>query len=104
MPSHRAQLTKNARNKLTADRSTTELRWITQLKMRVDIFAHDPLVATNNPRICLQKGAYGLAATILKDNESVVFNISRVGCLRWQRSSWACPHGEERGEKHGDYR
>ena len=91
-------------NRLTADRSTTELRWITQSKMRVDIFAHDPLEATNNPRICLQKGAFGIAATIFKYNESVVFNISRVGCLRWQRSSWACPHGEERGEKHGDYR
>jgi hypothetical protein len=74
------------------------------LKMRVDIFAHDPLEATNNPRICLLKAAYGLAATIFKYNESVVFNISRVGCLRWQRSSWACPQGEERGEKHGDYR
>ena len=103
-PRDRVELPKTAQNKLTADRSTTELRWITQLKMRVDIFAHDPLEATNNPRICLQKGAYGLAATIFKYNESVVFNISRVGCLRWQRSSWACPHGEERGEKHGDYR
>jgi len=71
--------------------------------MRVDIFAHDPLEATNNPRICLQK-VYGLAATIFKYNESVVFNISRVGCLCWERSSWAGPHGEERGEKHGDYR
>jgi hypothetical protein len=41
-----------------------------------------------------------------KYNESVVFSISRVEYLRWQhskRSSWACPHGEKRGEKHGDY-
>jgi len=40
-------------------------------------------------------------------HESVVFNISRGRPLHWQhseRSSWACPHGEERGEKHGDYR
>jgi hypothetical protein len=36
--------------------------------------------------------------------ESVVFNISRAGGLRWQRSSGACPHCEERGERHGDYR
>jgi len=40
-------------------------------------------------------------------HESVVFNISRGRPLHWQhseRSSWACPHSEERGEKHGDYR
>ena len=39
--------------------------------------------------------------------ESVVFNISRARPLHWQRSqrsSWACSHGEERGEKHGYYR
>ena len=40
----------------------------------------------------------------LKYDESVVLNISRVGGLRWQPSGWACPHGEERVEKHGDYR
>jgi hypothetical protein len=28
-------------NRLTADRSTTELRWITHLKLRAGIFAHD---------------------------------------------------------------
>jgi hypothetical protein len=42
-----------------------------------------------------------------KYHESVIFNISRVRRLRRQhpqRASWACPHGEERGEKHGDYR
>jgi len=37
-------------------------------------------------------------------HESVVFNISRAGGLRRQRSSRACSHGEERGEKYGDYR
>jgi hypothetical protein len=40
-------------------------------------------------------------------HESVVFSISRVRPLHGQhsqRASWACPHGEERGEKHGDYR
>ena len=37
-------------NRLTADRSTTELRWITQLKKtRVGIFAHDCSEATANP-------------------------------------------------------
>jgi hypothetical protein len=45
-----------------------------------------------------------VSATIFKYNESVVFSISRVGRLRWQRSSWACSHGEERGERHGYYR
>jgi hypothetical protein len=40
----------------------------------------------------------------LKYDESVVFSISRVGGLRWQPSSWACPHGEECSEKYGDYR
>ena len=39
----------------------------------------------------------------LKYNENVVFNISRVGGLHWERSSWAGPHGEERGKKYGDY-
>jgi len=40
----------------------------------------------------------------LKYNESVVSNISRVRHFRWERSGWACPHGEERGEKYDDYR
>ena len=40
----------------------------------------------------------------LKYDESVVFSISRVGGLRWQRSGRACPHGEECSEKYGDYR
>ena len=44
------------------------------------------------------------SATIFKYNESVAFSISRAGGLRWQRASWACSHGEERGERHGDYR
>ena len=48
--------------------------------------------------------AFVVSATIIKYDESVVFSISRAGGLRWQRSSWACPHGEERGEKYGDYR
>ena len=48
--------------------------------------------------------AFVVSATIFKYNESVVFSISRFGRLRWQRSSWACPHSEERGEKYGDYR
>ena len=53
-------------NRLTADRSTTELRWITQLKKtRVGIFAHDPLEATTNPLISPRIDAYGVAATIL---------------------------------------
>ena len=48
--------------------------------------------------------AFVVSATIFKYNESVVFSISRIGRLRWQRSSWACPHRKERGEKYGDYR
>ena len=48
--------------------------------------------------------AFVVSATIFKYNEGVVFSISRVGHLRWERPSWACPHGEERGEKYGDYR
>jgi hypothetical protein len=38
-------------NRLTADRSTTELRWIICLKTGVHIFAHDRLEATANPAI-----------------------------------------------------
>src|SRR6266705_1937120 len=50
---------------LTADRSTTELRWITQLKKTgVGIFAHDWLKATANALIGLQIDANGAAATI----------------------------------------
>jgi len=48
--------------------------------------------------------AFVVSATIFKYNESVVFSISRIGRLRWQRSSWACPHRKERGERYGDYR
>jgi hypothetical protein len=48
--------------------------------------------------------AFVVSATIFKYHESVVFIISRAGSLRWQRSSGACPHGEERSEKYGDYR
>ena len=52
-------------NRLTADRSTTELRWITQLKKTgVGIFAHDWLKATANALIGLRIDAYGAAATI----------------------------------------
>ena len=35
-------------NRLTADRSTTELRWITHLELRAGIVAHDCLQATAN--------------------------------------------------------
>jgi hypothetical protein len=43
----RLECAKTAKNKLTADRSTTELRWISQLKeTRVAIFAHDWFQAT----------------------------------------------------------
>ena len=52
-------------NRLTADRSTTELLWITQLKTRVGIFAHDWLQATANALIGLQIDASGVAATKL---------------------------------------
>ena len=56
---------KNAGKTLTADRSTTELRWITQLKKtRVGIFAHDWLQATANALIGLRIDAYSVAATI----------------------------------------
>jgi hypothetical protein len=45
--------------------STTELRWITQLKKtRVRIFAHDPLEATTNLQIGVRIDAFGVAATI----------------------------------------
>jgi hypothetical protein len=60
----------------------------------------------------MRKMAYGqthLASLLryFRYHESVIFNISRVRPLRWQcpqRSGWAYPHGEERGEKYGDYR
>ena len=45
-----------------------------------------------------------MSATKITYNESVIFNISRVGSLRGERSSWACTHSQARGEKHGDYR
>jgi hypothetical protein len=48
--------------------------------------------------------AFVVSATIFKYNESVVFSISRARGLRWQRSSLACPHRKERGERYGDYR
>ena len=51
-------------NRLTADRSTTELLWITQLKTRVGIFAHDWLQATANAQNGLRTDAFGVAATI----------------------------------------
>jgi hypothetical protein len=44
----RIELAKTAQNKLTADRSTTELRWITQLKNRESVFSHDSIEATHN--------------------------------------------------------
>jgi dTDP-4-dehydrorhamnose 3,5-epimerase-like enzyme len=55
----------------------------------------------------VRTNAFVMSATIFKYHESVIFSISRARALHWQRSqrsSWACPHGEERGEKHGDYR
>ena len=51
----------------------------------------------------VETNAFVVSATIFKYHEGVVFSISRVGRLRWQRSRWARPHGEERGEKFGDY-
>ncbi len=38
--------------------------------------------------------AFAVSATIFKHHESVVFSMSRAGGLRWQRSSWTCPHRE----------
>jgi hypothetical protein len=48
--------------------------------------------------------AFAVSATKLTYYESVIFSISRVGVMRWDPSSWACPHGEARGEKYSDYR
>jgi hypothetical protein len=42
-------------NRLTADRSTTELRWINNEKTRVGIFAHDSIQATHNRDRTLRK-------------------------------------------------
>jgi hypothetical protein len=55
-------------------------------------------------KMTVETNAFVASATIFKYYEGVVFNISRAGGLRRQRSSGACPHGEERGEKYGDYR
>gem|GEM_PF-4531515 len=52
-------------NRLTADRSTTELRWNTYWKPGVHIFAHDWLEANANPVISLPADAYGIVVTIL---------------------------------------
>ncbi len=52
----------------------------------------------------VETNAFVVSATIFRYYEGVVFTISRAGGLRWQRSRWACPHGEERGERYGDYR
>jgi len=52
----------------------------------------------------VETNAFVVSATMFKYNEGVVFTISRTRRLRWQRSRWARPHGEERGEKYGDYR
>lgn len=48
--------------------------------------------------------AFAVSVTILMYYENVVFSISRVRALRWQSSGWAGSHGEERGERYGDYR
>src|SRR6476620_4185910 len=95
-------------NRLTADRSTTELLWITQLKKREWVFSR----TIGFRQLPMRKTACGqthLASLLryFRYHESVIFNISRARRLRRQHpqhSSWACPHGEDRGEKHGDYR
>jgi hypothetical protein len=46
--------------------------------------------------------AFGVSATNLNYNESVIFSHSRIRCLRWQRSGWACSHRATRGEGHCD--
>ena len=51
-----------------------------------------------------ETNAFVVSATIFRYYEGVVFTISRARRLRRQRSRWACPHGEERDEKYGDYR
>jgi hypothetical protein len=43
------------------------------------------------------------SVTKFKYNESVIFSNSRIRCLRWQRSGWACSHRAARGEGHRDY-
>ena len=63
-----------------------------------------PGTSRSSRKMTVETNAFVVSATIFKYNEGVVFSISRVGRLRWQRSRWARPHGEERGEKFGDYR
>jgi hypothetical protein len=60
-------------------------------------------LGTRNVPMTVRTNAFVMSATIFKYDESVIFSISRVGCLRWQYSSWACAHGKARGEKHSDY-
>ena len=95
-------------NRLTADRSTTELLWISQLKKREWVFSRT-IGFRQLPMRKMACGQTHLASLLryFRYHESVIFNISRARSLYWQRShrsSWACPHGEERGERHGDYR
>ena len=44
-----------------------------------------------------------MSVTKFKYNESVIFSHSRIRCLRWQRTGWACSHRTTRGEGQCDY-
>jgi hypothetical protein len=70
-------------NRLTADRSTTELRWITQLKKREWIFSRT-IRSRQLPIRKLTRGETHMASLLryFRYDESVVFNISRAGDLR----------------------
>ena len=62
------------------------------------------LGAQRSSRDEMTLGINAFVVPATKYNESVVFSISRARGLRWQRSSWACPHRKERGERYGNYR
>src|SRR5438128_2087057 len=91
-------------NRLTADRSTTELRWITQLKNRESVFSRTiglrQLPISSSP--CGQTHSASLPR-YFKYNESVVFSYCGVRHFRHGRTGRTCPHSEECSERHGDY-
>jgi hypothetical protein len=48
-------------------------------------------------------GARKASATNLEYYESVLFNHARLSRCNKQRRGGTCPHGQERGEEHGDH-
>jgi hypothetical protein len=74
-------------------------------KPLVGVFQPDRLEGTANPNNCFCGQTHmEFQSRNTKYNENIVLSISRVRCLRWQRSSRTSADGEERDERRGHYR